>query len=53
MAFSFQLSALSTWRRKKGKRAVVFTTDGRLVFANSARRLKNAVKEACEAISKD
>jgi hypothetical protein len=38
---------------RKGRRAVVFTPSGDLIFANSARSLKNAVKDACEAIEKN
>jgi hypothetical protein len=38
---------------RKGRRAVVFTPDGSLIFANSARSLKNAVKDACSAIEKN
>lgn len=38
---------------RKGRRAVVFTPDGEILFANSTRSLKNAVKDACRAISTD
>lgn len=38
---------------RKGRRAVVFTPDGQVVFVNSTRSLKNAVKDACTAIAKD
>jgi len=38
---------------RKGRRAIVFRPDGQLIFANSARSLSNAVKDACAAMSKD
>ncbi len=38
---------------RKGRRAVVSTQEGTMLFANSTRSLKNAVKDACGAIEKD
>jgi hypothetical protein len=38
---------------RKGRRAIVFTPSGDLVFAESVRSLSNAVKDACNAIDKD
>ena len=38
---------------RKGRRAIVFRPDGQLIFANSARGLSNAVKDACAAVSTD
>lgn len=38
---------------RKGRRAVVSTTEGTVVLANSTRSLKNAVKDACRAIDKE
>ena len=37
---------------EKGRRVVVSTPEGTIVLADSTRRLKNAVKDACEAITK-
>jgi outer membrane lipoprotein SlyB len=38
---------------EKGRRIVVSTPEGTIILADSARRLKNAVKDACEAITKE
>lgn len=38
---------------RKGRRAVISTTEGRIVFVNSTRSLKNAVKDSCRAIDKE
>lgn len=38
---------------ERGRRVVVSTPEGTIVVANSTRRLKNAVKDACEAITKE
>jgi len=38
---------------RRGRRAVVSTSDGTVVFANSTRSLKNVVKDACKAIDKE
>jgi hypothetical protein len=38
---------------RKGRRTVVFIPSGELIFSNSARSLKNTVKDACQAIGKD
>lgn len=38
---------------RKGRRAVVSTSEGTVVMANSARNLSSVVKEACVAIAKE
>ena len=37
---------------RRGRRVEVFTPEGAVVFASVTRRLKNAVKDACGAITK-
>ena len=37
---------------RRGRRVEVFTPEGAVVFASLTRRLKNAVKDACGAITK-
>jgi hypothetical protein len=38
---------------RKGRRAIVFSPSGDLLFAESVRSLSSAVKDACNAIGKD